>query len=306
MLTLPKSLGSITTLVDVIESLENDTDHTYFYRGHSNKKYQLIPSIYRNNTWIYNENRIVREMLSRCPSQFYTLESKFECLVKMQHYDLPTRLLDITENPLVALYFACFGNELDDGQLLIFKIPKNRIKFFDSDAVTVVSNLAWVDPNFEVGNNYFNIDVSTFNSSSNPFATMLLESIQKEHPNFERRINPADVNGVLCVKPKMNNERIIRQDGAFLLFGCGAHKKEPANFPDNWLLTAEKSRLIISKSNKTKLLDQLHGLGVYKAKLFPEIDTVAQFIKQHMLSERSDFKSTIEGYEPATSFAINW
>jgi hypothetical protein len=42
-------------------------------------------------------------------------ENDFECLAYAQHYGLPTRLLDWTENPLVALYFACEGRFETDG-----------------------------------------------------------------------------------------------------------------------------------------------------------------------------------------------
>ena len=81
-------------------------DHAIFFRGHSNKNYKLEPYIYRDEI-IKNEHIIFKELLLRCPQDFEHCKTTFEFLVKMQHYSLPTRLLDITTNPLIALYFAC-------------------------------------------------------------------------------------------------------------------------------------------------------------------------------------------------------
>lgn len=41
--------------------------------------------------------------------------NKVDILIKMQHYGMPTRLLDLTKNPLVALYFACVSKPNNDG-----------------------------------------------------------------------------------------------------------------------------------------------------------------------------------------------
>ena len=111
-------LGSLRTLLGILPELE-DKDYYCFFRGHANKTFPLLPSIYRKPQWFSNEDKIIREIIMRCPNEFNSMDSSFEKLVKMQHYDLPTRLLDLTENPLVALYFACVGEkeEAKDGEM---------------------------------------------------------------------------------------------------------------------------------------------------------------------------------------------
>lgn len=66
----------------------------------------------------------------------------FDKLVRMQHYSLPTRLLDITSNPLISLYFACNSNNETEGEVIIFSIDKRHIKYFDSNTASCIANLA--------------------------------------------------------------------------------------------------------------------------------------------------------------------
>ena len=120
---------------------EKDKSNIYF-RGHSNYIYELIPSIYREN-YINNEHKMFRDTLIRNPEEFSHAKSTFEKLTIMQHYGLPTRLLDVTKNPLVALFFACenMNNEHNPSEVIVFNPEEKDIKYYDSDTVCILSNI---------------------------------------------------------------------------------------------------------------------------------------------------------------------
>ena len=56
-------------------------------------------------------------MIASYPNFFSDCTTALDYLVVLQHYSFPTRLLDFTENPLVALYMAC-ATEKSDLQML--------------------------------------------------------------------------------------------------------------------------------------------------------------------------------------------
>lgn len=274
----------INSINDLQTTLPKDIDTTkneVYFRGHADNTYSLVPSIYRENRWICNEDIMIQDFLLMCPDDFSNTNSCFDKLVKMQHYDFPTRLLDITSNPLVALYFACISEKDKDGELIIFTIPKNEIKYSGSDTVSVISNISHMDNQFQVSNEHS----STY--KSNKYGQQYHHFISQEKPYFIDKINVSDMQKVLCVKPKLDNRRIIRQEGAFLIFGMKGSKRYCAQIPQNYKYNPTFK---IPKKSKDALLEELEVLGITTAKLFPEIDSVAKFLKSRKQYTETEFQ----------------
>ena len=212
-------IRTVLSFIQQIQKLEQDKNFVYFFRGHSKKTFSIQPSIYRENNWINSEDILFKELVSHNPEEFKECQSAMEFLVKMQHYSLPTRLLDLTTNPLIALYFAACEFDNNGGEVLVFKIPRKDIKYYDSDTVSVLANISKCSNKFECDDT---LDLMNFNEEEH--IGLLLHQIGTEKPHFKRVIDPKDINRVLCVKVKQNNPRIINQSGAFLLFGINKVK----------------------------------------------------------------------------------
>lgn len=257
-----RTIKSFPELYDVLITVCSDSNSElqYFFRGHSKNTFKPIPSVFRDGNIKY-ESRMFHEAIRRNPVEFVGTMSTFDQLVKMQHYELPTRLLDITTNPLIALYFACKEYKNEDGELLIYPMMREQIKYYDSDSVCVLSNLAKLPSNF-----IFTKDKD-----------YLVYDIQQDKPSFKGKYLKADATKkVLCVMPKLNNERIICQQGAFFIFGMGASKDKPAQ------LTDEPIKIRILAESKDVILKELQMLGINEATLFPETDKVMKQIKTEL------------------------
>ena len=251
--------------------LEQMDGYDVFYRGHSNKKkYKLEPSLFRKDkegNYLYkdNEHILYRELLVSNSADFqldiYTLDT----LVRMQHYLLPTRLLDITSNPLIALYFACRSSIDEDGEVIVFSMERKNIKYFDSNVASCIANLARLTQNEK---DSIKFEKEGFNEQ--PPIRRLLHFISQEKPFFEPVMIPDDLRKILCVKGKQSNDRITSQSGAFLLFGMDAVFDEEG--------TEEIKVSRITVSNKKSILKELDMLNVNESTVFPYIENSAKYI----------------------------
>lgn len=378
-------MATIKNIKEFLEEIENlESNNNLFFRGHEDETYLLEPGVYRkDNTTkknlIEHEDVIYREVISKAPQDFVG-KNTLESLALMQHYGVPTRILDLTESALVALYFACSNSKNDDknGEVIVFDIPTESVKYYNSDRVTILANLAKCEKDFNynkfiIDNKIseikklekkkidtklydkirdFDIDVFTFlmdkneeiieefeddilfksfdknlkkymriydkmftikfdaifiNSyveliqnhlrseinkeiinSNEMYFGKLLHNIREDKSYFDAIINPLDLPKVFAVKPKLDNPRIVRQHGAFLIFGIKethfvgfGDYKPMAELNTDWILRGNphKERIIIDKDSKDKIRKELNTLGFNQSTLFPEIDKVAEYVR---------------------------
>ena len=184
------TVGSYLTIVELLTKIQQSQ---YFYRGHSSTTYNLVPGIYRESSvsvrnnksekhlYVEKELSLFKTAIKDSPQDFPNSMTNFEKLVKMQHYGLPTRLLDITQSSLIALYFAV-ENERHDGEVLIFELKKNNRLYYDDKKVEQMS--------------------------------LRYDSVSDD----ENKISKMN-DTVLVVQPKLDNDRIRAQGGLFFYFG---------------------------------------------------------------------------------------
>ena len=117
------------------------------YRGQRDLSWENIPGLFRPDLSRLEEHekRAIRDLIAVHPHEFATDETMLDRLVRMQHFGLPTRLMDVSLNPLVALYFATDpgpDGKASDGVVTAFAVPEGREKYYDSDSVSCIANLA--------------------------------------------------------------------------------------------------------------------------------------------------------------------
>lgn len=237
-----KTAKSISDLVQIIGEIKATTK-IWWYRGQGNSTWQLVPSIARVGTGDTTDREIALikrfrqnavAILNQAPTE------EFEWLFLMQHHRLPTRLLDWSESPLVALYFAIERTE-DATECALWCLDPIQL-----------NKIANIEP--PMG------DLPAFASED------VLQSYLPSKVAAERHTK---LKPVACIGPR-NSPRMYAQQGVFTITHREATPLD-THADGNHLV-----KIIIPAVNRAQVRDELKHLGVNRLSLFPDLDSVAQ------------------------------
>ena len=285
----------VCSIEDLLHQIRNLKDHhpelRFFFRGEPQCDWSLRPSVMRDK-FIEFESEMLLELMSRRPEEFNGVDSALDQWIIAQHHGLKTRFLDITRNPMVALFFACDdkNHEQKDGRLHIFAVPQSLVKGFTSDTISIIANFAMRPRNEQRTLLGYGIWTDFFDSEVRYPEAMdkLCQFVQSEKPYFANRIDIRDFYRVFVAEPRQAHERIRAQSGAFLISAFHERlERSEILKKNNDIPVYAHYELILPYECKTAIKEDLRLLNVMQETLFPGLDTSAQAITE-LYSKRVD------------------
>jgi len=217
----------------------------FWFRGHPSLHYRLAPSALRYDDMskrdralqlVSDMKRFMGMKLARPPEP----EDHLGWMQVAQHYGLPTRLLDWTQNAAVALFFACSSEPQTDGLIAILNpIELNQI----------------VDPK----------SPRIFNSERDT-------AVIRPYLGLGGRINPRGKR-TIAINPTWNTERIALQQGCFTLHGS-------RNFALDKTQASSLLYVPILREHKNSLLNELERVGIGEMFIFPEPEHICSHLRR--------------------------
>lgn len=242
---IEKTVQSIAEFVDALREDHKEGNATWF-RGHADSSWSLLPGIMRSDTDISEGSLLARFKQSAAMLTERSPSTSFDWTFLMQHYGVPTRLLDWSESPLVALFFA-----VDE----ISVYP-------DADAAVWCLKPILLNKNANISD------------PKEPQYIPSFEDEEMEPYRTEAIRNPRVELLPVATIATRNNPRIQAQMGTFTI-----HHKNKIPLED----VGDRSHVakyIIPNASRESLRSELRLLGLNRFSLFPELTSVGEILRE--------------------------
>jgi len=264
-------IETIGQFLSIAQRLQGD--NVTWFRGQSNAEYQLSPSLFRKTIDVsikepyYKRERYLIQDESYGIQEFKTaLQKHRDCtklsnidyLYLMQHYDIPTRLLDFTLNPLIALYFCV-------------AFSKGGYEHQQDEVFGYFDNQGYSDK----GGAIYCVQPHVINYESNLDGNKIIDL---NNYSFETLKN---IDFPVCIFGNSIDPRIIAQEGVFVYYGNWIH-------PLDWYEIMEPHivKIFVPNSLKQKFKMELREkYNVSHLTMFPDMKGVSLEIIDKMNEE---------------------
>ena len=198
------------------------------------------------------EAHLLRNFRKYAQLEAVPFDSVWNWLALAQHHGLPTRLLDWTYSPYVALHFATASPGLYGRDGVVWMIDYVRAQADLPHALRAVLD----DHGMDV------------------FTAELLDEAADALPELERL---ADADFVVFLEPPSLNERIVNQYGLFSLMSRAQARIDP------WLAAHDDvaRKLVIPADLKWEVRDKLDQANITERVLFPGLDGLSRWLARY-------------------------
>ena len=239
---------TIHTVAQMLTALKQQTQpkHLTWFRGQAFKGWELVPSLARNAEHLRAENALIKGFMQNATPHIATPpRHEWEWIFLMQHHRASTRLLDWSESPLAALYFAVQEKQhLRKG---------GAVWCLDPVDLNRAANLKF----------HFEPEIPAFG----------LDPVLDSYLPSRVASNPAELFPVAIVGPR-NTPRMAAQLGTFTInhrLHTPIEKIASGKHVWRWIIPAEA---------KKNILNELTHLRFSALTLFPELDRVADVSRE--------------------------
>lgn len=259
-----KSVQTLKEYITLVESLRGRHSGPLWYRGCGKVNHELRPSLYRHKKsktiedFMSMEKMLLARFQQRSiPFHSRSLANTWEWIFLMQHYGVPTRLLDWSESPLMALFFAV--------TLARHSLNSRGCPVFSTDAsIWVMDPEQW---------NKRAVDLKSFTGSV----------LTTDDPNAGAYKPIGDINTMkslpIAIYGAHNSQRIVAQRGVFVCFGKDTRSME-VMYEQEGFAAGCLMKLTVEKGRLPHMYEALKRHGLTDSVAFPDLDGLSREIKR--------------------------